>query len=586
MPVKVRCGECEQSFNVPDKARGKTIACPKCSGKIKVPGDDAAPAKAPAKAKKPKGDGDFLSYGDLEDQDEAICPFCAKPVDMEEDEICPSCGRDLVTGEMDKKEAKKRSKAGKSTASFYKNFLRETWEFTLEFKALAFRTGMYNVLFTLLFLGCLFMAKDYCEKIPPMVFWIAMTGLMALGLPGWFWFLSRKIVSSEVYAEKLESDRIHFDFFSVVALGLGLVLWPAMLALPLLYFVALLAGLDKLEVVPPELFFFAWVGIAGLSAVCAVFVYPIATIHVIARHNHKAWILVDMLRITFKNIAPVMIYHATGLVIIVPFIAIAFVVERFGGGAQLLTNTYLTRGANAIVIWFLKLTGDNDPSPDGFVFNLIKIGLMFMFAGLTLAPYFIMAGFPTIYMMKLNALIAKHFSHSLELDQQIKPGTPAPLWVRFLAGATDSLCFPFSGLLVSQEQRFMLIAWAVGGITTLVWVGIFMEWFPATMAYGISIVWGVYNHWMYYCVPLANPGKATLGMEAFGLIAMRDNQALKAKELEKEMTLKEATMRWFFYLTLVYIPGGLACLSSFFRADKKMPHDILSKTKIVFKGDR
>ncbi len=77
-----------------------------------------------------------------------------------------------------------------------------------------------------------------------------------------------------------------------------------------------------------------------------------------------------------------------------------------------------------------------------------------------------------------------------------------------------------------------------------------------------------------------------MGMEAFGLIAMRDNPALKAKELEKEMTLKEASLRWFFYLILVYIPGGLACLSSFFRSDKKMPHDLLSKTKIVFKGDR
>lgn len=585
MPVKVRCGECEQSFNVPDKVRGKTIACPKCSGKIKVPAGDDAPAKAPAKAKKPKQEGDLFSYGDLEDEDEAICPFCAKPIDMEEDEICPSCGRDLVTGEMDKKEAKKRSKAGKSTAYFYKNFFRETWEWTKEFKALAFRTGLYNILFTLLFLACLFMV-NYCERLPPKFFWVAMTALMALGLPGWFWFLSRKVVYSEVYVEKLESDRIHFDFFSVVALGLGLVLWPGLLALPLWYFVGLIAGLDKLEIVPPELFAYAWMGITGLSAVCAVFVYPIATIHVIARHNHKAWILVDMLRITFRNIAPVMIYHVMGLLIIVPFIAIAFAVERFGGGAQLLENTHLVRGADAIVIWFLKLTGDTQPSADGFVYNLIKIGIMFSFAALTLAPYFILAGFPTIYMMKLNALIAKHFSHSLELDQQIKPGTPASLWVRFLAGATDFLCFPFSGILVSQEQRFMLIAWAVSGITTLVWVGIFMEWFPGTMAYGISIVWAIYNHWMYYCVPLANPGKATMGMEAFGLIAMRDNPALKAKELEKEMTLKEASIRWFFYLILVYIPGGIACLSSFFRPDKKMPHDMLSKTKIVFKGDR
>ena len=269
-----------------------------------------------------------------------------------------------------------------------------------------------------------------------------------------------------------------------------------------------------------------------------------------------------------------------------PFIAIAFAVERFGGGAQLLENTHLVRGADAIVVWFLKLTGETTPSADGFVYNLIKIGIMFSFAALTLAPYFILAGFPTIYMMKLNALIAKHFSHSLELDQQIKPGTPASLWVRFLAGTTDAFCYPFSGLLVTQDQKFMLIAWALGGLLGLVWLGAWMGWFPLTVALGLTAVWVIYNHWMYHCVPLANPGRSTMGMEAFGLVGMRDNPALKAKELEKDMTLREASLRWFFALLLVYIPGGIACLSSFFRPDKKMPHDLLSKTKIVFKGDR
>ena len=112
MPVKVRCGGCEQVLNVPDKARGKTIACPKCSEKIKVPaGEDGPPAKAVAakaatktKLKPSRKDGEFLGglddYG-IEDQEDQICPFCAKPID-EEDEICPSCGKDLATGVMDK----------------------------------------------------------------------------------------------------------------------------------------------------------------------------------------------------------------------------------------------------------------------------------------------------------------------------------------------------------------------------------------------------------------------------------------------------------------------------------------------------
>ncbi len=587
MPVKVRCGGCEQVLNVPDKARGKTIACPKCSGKIKVPGGQDAPTKAPPKAK-PKDDDTFLGGLDdhgLEDQEEGICPFCAKPVDFEEDETCPSCGRDLVTGEMAAKEKKRRSKGGRSSAYFYKNFLRECWEFTKEFKTLAFRTGMYNTMFTLMFFASIFMV-EYCDNIPPMVFWFALSILTGVATPGWFWFLSKKIVSSDLYGEKLESDRIFYDFFTVVSLGLGLCIWPFLLALPFLHALSLVSLGRHFEVIPPEVFLFVWVGIAGMSTVFAAFVFPVATIHLLAKHKHKAWILADLFVIAFKNIGPIMVYHVTAICLILPLMAIPALMQFAGGGVRLFDNTHFLGWADQAVTWCLKMTGENNPVPGGFVFSLIKIGFMFTFAAIALAPYHILAGFPAIFLMKLNGLIAKHFTHTLDLDQRIMVGTPATFWVRFLAGATDYFCVPFAALLVTQDSRFTMIAWAVNSVVGLLVGGYFMDWFDLYMVQAASLIWFLYMNWMYYAVPLASANRATLGMEAFGLIGVRDNQALKPKELEKPMTLKEASVRWFLHLVLIQGMFGFISLSGLFQKDGKALHDILSKTRIAFKGDK
>lgn len=588
MPVKVRCGGCEQVLNVPDKARGKTIACPQCSSKIKVPGGDDAPAKAPTKPKpKSKGEGAFLGgiddYG-MEDQEDGVCPFCAEPVDFEEDEICPSCGRDLETGEMNAKEKKKRSKEGKSSAHFYKNFLRECWEFTLEFKSLAVRTGIYNTMFSLMYFASLFMV-GYCENIPPMVFWFVMTVLTGVASPGWFWFLSKKIVHSHLYSEKLESDRIFYDFFTVVSLGLGMCIWPFLLGLPFLHALGIAAGGERFNVVPPEVLTMLAIGVGALCSFFAAFVFPVATIHMCARYKHKAWILSDMMAAAFRNMGPILVYHLTAFCLGVLVVAIPLIVAFFGGGVLLFNNPHLLGWADQAVVWALKLTGDNNPSPEGFVYNLIKIGLMFTFAALTMAPIQILAGFPAIFMMKLNGLIARHFQHTLDLDQMIRPGTQAGFWVRYLAGATDFLCVPLASFLVSADPKQKMIAWAINGVLSVVWVGVFMDWYPDEVAYKASYLWVLYNNWLYYAVPMASTHRATLGMEAFGLIVMRDNPDLKPKDQEKPLTLKESTFRWFLHLVFVQGLFGFISLSGIFNNGKPL-HDVWSKTKIVFKGDK
>ncbi len=50
MPIEVKCPSCQRKFRVPDKAAGKRIKCPKCTGAISVPAGQAPAASGGAPA--------------------------------------------------------------------------------------------------------------------------------------------------------------------------------------------------------------------------------------------------------------------------------------------------------------------------------------------------------------------------------------------------------------------------------------------------------------------------------------------------------------------------------------------------------
>ena len=596
MPVKVRCGGCEQVLNVPDKARGKTIACPKCSEKIKVPaGDDAPPAKSgPSKAVKPKAkssrkDGEFLGglddYG-IEDQEDQICPFCAKPID-EEDEICPSCGKDLATGVMDKTQKKKRSKEGKSSASFYKNVFGQSWEFMRENKGLALRTGGILTFFLILFSACLFMVL-YCEKLPPKYFWVAMTILTGVGGPGWFWFLTRALVSLDLYGEKLDADRIHYDFFTNVALGLAIFLWPCVVSLPIILPALIGVGYMKLSSGAwPEITVPMWCGIGGAIMFLPVIAFPLATVHMVAKHQHKAWIGWELIKLIFMNIGPICVYHASSFLIVSVFGGIAFAVAYFGGTLHFFNNETILGWTASATNWLWGLIDSQKLEAGSFMFVMIQMPMMFMLVALFVAPFMIAIGFPLLYQMKINALIAKHFSHSLDLDQRIYPCTPAGFWVRFLAYTIDILVFPLAPLLVTRDKRFVMGGLGFYGIIILACIYIFpMDSMPVTVLYSLVPVAINYMNWMYFAVSHSGTIRATLGMEAFGLIVIPDIPNPKPKDLDKVLTLGQASLRWLAVNFCSNLTFGLSFLVCAFHPEKKALHDLLSKTKVVFEGDK
>ncbi len=535
-----------------------------------------------------KGEGKFLGglddYG-IEDQENRICPFCAEPLE-EEDEICPACGKDPETGLMDKKEARKRSKEGKSTASFYKNFLRESWEFMWEYKSLALRTGVILTFFNVLYMACFFMV-GYCDNIPPMVFWFAMMCLMAVGSPGWIWFLTRKLVSADLYSEKIDADRIHYDFFTNVALGIGAFLWPFVVSLPLILPLAIGVGVLAITSGMPEMgvFMMGLVG-AGVFLLPAI-AFPIATVHMVAKHQHKAWIGWELIKLIFKNIGPICVYHASSLAMLLIFGGVAAGVALVGGNLHFFNNRHFLGWTASITKWFYELIGSQGVEAGSFMYVIVQMPLLFLFVFVAVAPFMVLLGFPLLFQMKVNGLIAKHFSHSLDLDQRIMPFTPAGFWVRFLAFWADILLFPMAPLIVTRDFRFVLMGLGLYGVMGLTSVYVFwMKTMPITILFSQIPLTINYLHWMYFAVSQSGTSRATLGMEAFGIIAVPDIPNPKQKDMDKVLTLGQASWRWFAINFCSNILGGLSFLVCAFHPDKKALHDLLSKTKIVFEGDK
>jgi DNA-directed RNA polymerase subunit M/transcription elongation factor TFIIS len=144
---KIRCRGCETVLSFPDKARGKTVKCPKCSTRLKIPGGDRQAAKTKKKAVTSRDKIEDFGQLDLdslpmEHHDEQICPYCA--AEMEEDDlVCRSCGMNVETGKMDAREQKRRSRKGPDPALFYSRAWTDSWKFLMEEKGIAFRTGLY-----------------------------------------------------------------------------------------------------------------------------------------------------------------------------------------------------------------------------------------------------------------------------------------------------------------------------------------------------------------------------------------------------------------------------------------------------------
>lgn len=541
----------------------------------------------------------------MEHGEEQICPYCAEEID-EDDVVCPSCGMNLETGRMDAKEHKKRTRKGLDPALFYKNAWSESWAFMLEQKGLALRTGLIWMSFAFFCGMSLFVFVRMCKSPPTWTFWGAMILLTYLGIPGWYWFLSLKIVQAEWYREKLQPDRIHFDFFANVATGLRAIMWPFVVALPFWQFVGIFAGVFAIISFVFPLAGVALFSVMGFVVALPFLAWPLANVHLVGKYRHPAWIGWDLTKIFFRNIGPTLYWHLMGFVMFLPLALAIGAIQVFGGGVNPFLNRNLIgyhdkvrveqeeqiigdKGEPAVrtvivyengeyhpaladkaVMWISDTIGENW-QPTDFFYRATLLPIMILSSLLLIAPITILAGFPAIFMMRANALLAKYNRHTLGVIQKVEPNTPAGCWIRYHAFMVDGILYLLASFLVTKEKKAVIVGQILNALYLILWLVWLKD--PVAAAMFLAPIWFPYNNWMYFAIQESSATKTTIGKDVFGLIVLTDDN--------KQLTLGKATLRWFWFFLLPFLAVGAA-----FSKDKKTFYDSMTGTKVAFVGDK
>jgi len=581
---KIRCTGCETVLNAPDKARGKVIACPKCGTRLKVPAGDAAAARPePAAVKDSMADLESLDLDRLQQTGDGpqICPYCAAELD-EEDPVCRSCGMNVQTGQMDPAEQRRRTMKGPDPKLFYSKVWGDSGAFLKENMALAVRTGLIWWIFATLNAICVYMSFVFCRQVPTKVFWGGLALVTGFGIPGWFLYLNLKVISATILKEQFRADRISFDFFQSVAGGTRTVFWPLVVVGPVLpialvlYVMLSLTGSPLVENVPLLL------GAVAVIQILPVLVLPIAMVHMTAKHRYKAWILWELVQILAKNIGPTLyLLVIAGLVFLPVMLLAAGIFFLIGASNPLVSplivgvpgteeGTFTPGLTGSIALWFMKLV-DLGTGQDTVTYILIKGLLNIAATAIVMCPIAMAAGFPAIFFMRANGLFGLYRGRSLDLVPRIMPGTPATFWVRYLAHTVDLLFMPLTGFLVTANPKALMAFWAVLGFSMLIF------FFSPQLLLVVVLALPLYTSWMYWAVQESSQLRSTLGKDIFGLIVVtEDDQTLSARQ---------ASFKWFLRV-LWYFSFGLPFVVCAFHPEKKALHDLVTRSKVVFKGDR
>lgn len=597
---KIRCNGCETVLNAPDKARGKVIACPKCGTKLKVPTDDAAaPARKPKAAARAAEKDDTVDFGNLdldrlqqEAEGGGICPYCAAEL-TPEDPVCRKCGMNVEKGQMDAREHRRRSlKGGLDPNLLYTQGVKESWDFLKENFHMALRTGGIWALFATINATCTYMSLVYCKNWPTKTFWGGLAVISGLGIAGWFLSLIMGVISVSIVKEKFRADRFYFDFFKAASAGWRVVFWPLVVIgpfLPLLLLFYLWTLLNNPDRALDPTFL---LGLIGGTLFLPILVLPIALVHMTTRHSYKAWIMWELLKLFAKNAGATLYFLFVSFIAFLPAIGVAalmvylikagnpFVSEVIVGaptgevatapGATAATEVWTPGLTGNIVLWLMKVA-DLGSDQASFLYIAVKGMLNIAAACLVVMPIAYAAAFPAIFVMRLAGLFGLYRTHTLDLVQRIMPGTPSTFWVRYLAHTVDLGFLPLSGFLVTANPKTMMGQWVMTGFAGLTYFSL-----PALFPIALVLL-SIYTNWNYWVVQESSQLKSTFGKDAFGLIVVTED--------DKVVSMRTATFKWLLR-NLWYFSAGIPFMMLVFNSEKRALHDQVTRTKVVFKGDK
>ena len=432
MPVKVRCQSCEKVFAAPDAARGKLVKCPGCEAKVKVPAGDGA--KAPGKSKaptkkpdKPQDDHDDhehafknLDLDKAEDENTRVCPKCGQEIYDEETYECPACGLNFETG------LTKEKQKGIDPKQFFRVALKSSKQFLLDHKPFAIRTGVYTLVYNLLFFFFAFMVS-WCVSPPPRMFWFGLAVIAFMVPFGWVWFLNGEIIKLTM-DKRDKLPRTNFDMFTCVALGIKFFVWlilmGAQLVLPVVGGFLIRQGMP----IPG-------IALLGVTVLILFVMIPQVMVHMTMPVTTRGWLMHIQFKAWAKSIGVCLYWCGVTTVVLLPTlvpVGIAAAVS-YKGLIQFsadMTHNYkanATLGADLEVFYAARNNPKKNEAPpvepkaEDPQYQSRKINwksIIVPLVGLALSE--LMFGFSAVLAMRLNGLVGLYYKKHLKLTTMAK----------------------------------------------------------------------------------------------------------------------------------------------------------------------
>lgn len=620
MPIKVRCNECSTVLTVSDKAAGKAIKCRECGARVEVgSGQRKKKRPRPRPQEEDFGGGspdDGLFGVDLRraaDTKRRVCPNCAAAVG-EEDTECANCGVNIDTGILSERERVRRARKGPPPEEFYGAIWSDAWTFLMKHKGYAVRTGIIWGLTSTMAICSAFTLDWYLARrelqlresaegkttvtdnaviiepgddeafydgkrytqatigkeprlvlpgpamgamqSPPTYFWVSMISVFILAFGGWAWILSTAIVELSL-AGKKKIKRFQTDLFANMAMGFRTIFWPMVLMAPIVWIPGLVFALTNNQIVTTIL----W---------CVIFLVPIlvflpaALVHMTQHYTYRGWLIYWMGRDLFRTFVPSLYVGALlfFFVLIIP-VTLGVLSAVFWND---LSSFYLTRIEQPALNSMLGY--DPQTALDFFPFTFYRFPFLFVVAFTGCSILFMLLAFPAIFMMRVYGLFGVYFKADLSLINEQVELEPAGFGPRFLAYLIDYVLM----LVLNLVALFVsvLLSLLLGYLWGMSNAGRAMTQLALNTVGSLTLIG------LYFATWESGQNRATLGKAALGLVVLNDD--------DTAMTMKTACGRAAsaFVTAITLFLGFVMCA---FRSDHKAMHDLMSKTKVVWRGE-
>ncbi len=315
MPVAVKCGECGNKINAPDKARGKAIKCPQCGSRVPVPA--ATKKKEAVEAVSTSDSSEFLAnldLGKVEDSSYEICPSCGADFPEDED-VCPNCKYDREAQGVSRTLQKMQAPRGPDVGLFYSRLWPDSFSFGFSHPWLAvFTFCLYMFCIPLAsWMGFLY----YLMPRPTMKGLFAFFAVVLLIVPiGWIWNVFIMTIHKTLEKKKV-LGKWRFDFALAAAMGFKFVGWMIAFSLPFLIVFGGMGYVLSSQGIP-----YAMLGSLSLVALIVLPMFPIVMSHMAMPVEYRGWMLTAVLPSMARSIGGCLMWTLMAIVLASPIIGL------------------------------------------------------------------------------------------------------------------------------------------------------------------------------------------------------------------------------------------------------------------------